>query len=318
MADLRTNHEVSQKQVEVDLQALLERSDIATEMEIIEQVDNELKRIDNLIRVRDPKLLAYIETYGIPIARDFDDTLDLFETETVNLEAEEVQLHAKEVAMDGFEHEFSLKQEDLAEIGVPLEDLDHGSDLDKELKEIEDDLEDIEEGKIDTSREVVLEAEEVIIETIDLDVKAESFGIPEPHKKDEEEIEEEPLEEIIAEDDFDEIPEPEEIAEEEEVSDEANNITIKEVEESSELQSSVESAPEKEIVELEPAETLDVNEMEETEVDELQLDAEEVILEADEVTFGFEAEEIVTESDEESEDESEESDDESEESDDDN
>ncbi len=305
-------------QVETDLRALLERDDIVTELEIIEQVDKELKRIDNLIRARDPKLLAYMETYGIPIARDFDDTLDLFETETVDLEAEEVQLDAKEVAMDGFEHEFSLKQEDLADIGIPLEDLDHGSDLDKELREIEDDLEDIEEGKIDPPREVVLEAEEVIIETLDLDVKAESFGIPKPPKKDEEEIEEEPLEEIIAKDDFDEIPEPDEITEEEQPSDKASKIKIKEVEESSELLAIDESTPKEEIIELEPAETLDVDEMEDAEVDEIELDAEEVILEAEEVTFGFEAEEIVKESDEESADESEETNEESEESDDDN
>ncbi|OLS30872.1 MAG: hypothetical protein HeimAB125_17770 [Candidatus Heimdallarchaeota archaeon AB_125] len=276
--------------VEADLRALLERAEQATAEEIIEQVDGELRKIDSLIRAKDPKLLAYIETYGIPVAKSFDDALDLHETVTVDLIADEIQLDAKEEAIAGFEHEFTLRQEDLAEIGIPLEELDHGTDLDQELYEIEADLEDIEEGRMDTSREVVLESDEVIIETEDLAVdlaeESVSLGIPQPPEKpDDEEIEEEPLEEIVPGEDFVEIPEPEEVNELESV---FNGDLIE-----------IRPPPDDEIVILKPAETLEVNQMEDApKMDEIILDSEEVVLDSEEVSFTFEADDLVKKAEE--------------------
>jgi tetratricopeptide (TPR) repeat protein len=273
-------------QVEADLRELLERSEQASAEEIITQVDGELRRIDQLIRAKDPKLLAYIETYGIPVAKSYDDALDLHETETVDLVADEVELGAKEEMMTGFEHEFTLKQEDLAELGVQLEDLDHGTDLDQELHEIESDLEEIEKGRIETPEEVVLEADVVTLETEDLAVEAESMGIPKPPDKEEEEIEEEPLEEIIPGEEFVEIPEPEEV--EDVRSQEFNGDMI-----------DLRPPPDEEIVELKPAETLDVNVMDDApQMDEILLDSDEVVLDSDSVSFTLEAEELVQKAEE--------------------
>ena len=266
-------------QVESDLRDLLERAERASPEEIITQVDSELKRIDSMIRAKDPKLLAYIETYGIPVAKSYDDALELHETETVDLIADEIQLDAKEVAVDGFEHEFTLRQEDLAELGVQLEDLDHSTDLDLELHEIESDLEDIEEGRVDTSKEVVLDADEVVLKTEDISADVEAFGIPSPPDKPEEE-----LKDIILTED-EEIEDIEEIIKEEFEND-SEMITLR-------------PPPEDDIVEIKPAETLDVNEMETApQMDEILLDSDEVVLETEELSFDIEAEELAKKAEE--------------------
>ncbi|MCE7742870.1 MAG: hypothetical protein GOP50_10485 [Candidatus Heimdallarchaeota archaeon] len=214
------------ERVEVELEEMLEMKELEDELQIIEKVDLELKKIDTMLKSRDPTLLAYIETYGIPIAKSSYETFDLTQTETVDLNADEVQLHGDEVEMNGFEHELPLRVEDLADMSVPIEENpDDVLELDGQLKSIEQDLEDMHELEdmteeltpLDTSEdEVALDSEEVVIQIkekklveegkLELESKIEEMSIPVPDKKTKEETKEE-KEEISQEEEEEETAE---------------------------------------------------------------------------------------------------------------
>ncbi len=239
------------ERVEKELEEMLALEELEDELQIIEKVDAELKKIDTLLKSKDPHLLAYIETYGIPIAKTSYETFELTQTETVDLNADEVQLHGEEVEMAGFEHELPLRVEDLADMSVAIEeDPDDVLELDGELKEIEQDLEDMDETEsmteeltpIDTSSdEVILQSEEVIIETEEMalgeegelvsESTIEELSIPIPATKPSEDEEEEELEEEEVADDTEEdlesIPEPDQV----EVDEEEDTVEEETVEE---------------------------------------------------------------------------------------
>jgi len=183
------------ERVEVELEEMLTMQDLENELQIIEKVDDELRKIDNMLKSKDPTLLAYIETYGIPIVKSSYETFDLTETEHVSLEADEVTLSSDEVEMAGFEHELPLRLEDLADMSVPIEENpDDVLELTGDLKTIEQDLEDMKELEDSTeeliseesTEEITLEKDEVIIETEEMKLEEDGTLSLDTAKDDEE------------------------------------------------------------------------------------------------------------------------------------
>ena len=234
------------ERVEDELEDMLEKEELENELQIIEKVDMELQKIDTLLKRKDPTLLAYIETYGIPIAKSSYETFDLTQTETVALEADEVTLAGDEVEMAGFEHELPLRVEDLADMSVTIEEnpddildinTDDALELDGQLKTIEEDLEEINEID-ELDEEIILDSKELELKEKEMEQaekgkkeiesKIEEMSIPVPGKKVIHEIKEaidikekvekilEKADEVIEEEEEEIIPEPEKISETEE------------------------------------------------------------------------------------------------------